>query len=355
MKKTVDIGDQLRQVYKKFVKARSKQDLETKTQELASLNQEIGQPDFWQDQERATRLSQQAGQLDKFIQTWDSTLESLDATLEIVSEPDLELDQDLIGEIEEVIAQAEGLVKESRFDGKHDQGNAVVTISAGVGGVDAMDWAEILAEIYFKWAKRHQYQIDLISKSPGDEAGIKSIQFEVIGSYAYGWLARESGVHRLIRMSPFNSDNLRQTSFALVEVLPLIEQVEVEINPNDLRIDTYRSSGHGGQSVNTTDSAVRVTHLPTSIVVAIQNEKSQLKNKELAIKLLYAKLEDLAEKQHLKDLNQLKSQDKSASWGEQIRTYTFQPYQLVKDHRTGVEVKDLKSIMAGEIDNFMLK
>ncbi|MBP6006007.1 peptide chain release factor 2 [Candidatus Saccharibacteria bacterium] len=355
MKKTVDIEDELKQVYQKFVRAHKKQDLDSKRIKLSSLNLDINNPDFWQDPERATRISQQAGQLDKALETWDKVLENLDLASEIVTGLGPDLDQYLVDEVRAVIDQAEVLIQESRFDGKHDQDNAVVTISAGVGGVDAMDWAEILSEIYFKWAKRHQYQIELISKSPGDEAGIKSIQFEVAGLYAYGWMARESGVHRLIRMSPFNSDNLRQTSFALVEVLPLIEQVEVEIDPNDLRIDTYRSSGHGGQSVNTTDSAVRVTHLPTGIVVAIQNEKSQLKNKELAMKLLYAKLEDLAERQHLKDLSQLKSQDKSASWGEQIRTYTFQPYQLIKDHRTGVEVKDLKSIMAGEIDNFMLK
>jgi peptide chain release factor 2 len=239
------------------------------------------------------------------------------------------------------------------LSGEYDSHAAVLKLSSGAGGTDAQDWTEMLERMYLRWAEANDMQVELVERSTGEEAGIKNVTYIVSGPYAYGRLKSEHGVHRLVRLSPFNSDNLRQTSFALVEVMPEIDAPdEVKLDDKDLKIDVYRSGGHGGQSVNTTDSAVRVTHLPTGIVVAIQNERSQLQNKETALKILRSKLAQMLAEQHADTLADLRAGE-SASWGAQIRNYVLHPYTLVKDTRTKYEVKDAKSVLDGNIDGFI--
>jgi peptide chain release factor 2 len=240
------------------------------------------------------------------------------------------------------------------FDGEYDNREAVVRITAGVGGLDAQDFAQMLERMYLRWAEKSDMKTTVIERSTNDEAGIKTSVFEVSGPFAYGRLRSENGVHRLVRLSPFNSDNLRQTSFALVEVLPKIDRPdEVELDQNDLKIDVYRSGGHGGQSVNTTDSAVRVTHLPTGLVVAIQNERSQIQNKETALNLLRSKLLAMQLEQHAGSIAELRAGE-SANWGSQIRNYVLHPYTLVKDARTKYEEKDAQKVLDGQLDGFMM-
>jgi peptide chain release factor 2 len=243
--------------------------------------------------------------------------------------------------------------KELLFSGNYDDHNAIIRITAGVGGTDAQDFAEMLERMYLRWAEKAGMQTSMIERSTGDEAGIKTSVIEMTGPYAYGRLRSENGVHRLVRLSPFNSDNLRQTSFALIEVLPQIDAPdEVVIDDKDLKIDVYRAGGHGGQSVNTTDSAVRITHLPTNIVVAIQNERSQLQNKETALKILRSKLAQLQLEQHAESISDLQAGE-SANWGSQIRNYVLHPYTMVKDTRTKYEERDAAGVLDGKIDGFM--
>jgi len=266
-------------------------------------------------------------------------------------------DDELLGEFEAQIAafekEYETLRKDLLFDGEFDDHNAILRLSAGVGGTDAQDWTEILERMYLRWAERADMSTTIIERSTGEEAGIKSVVIEVTGPYAYGRLRSEHGVHRLVRLSPFNSDNLRQTSFALVEVLPQIDAPsEVLLDDKDLKIDVYRAGGHGGQSVNTTDSAVRVTHIPTGIMVAIQNERSQLQNKETALKILRSKLAQLQLEQHAASVSELQAGE-SANWGSQIRNYVLHPYTLVKDTRTKYETNNTQGVLDGDLDGFM--
>ncbi len=248
----------------------------------------------------------------------------------------------------------ESLTFYTLFDGPYDEKDAIVTIRSGAGGDDAQDWSEMLGRMYVRWAELHNFTVEIFDRTPGAEAGIKSMTFQVSGERAFGWLRGESGVHRLVRLSPFNSDNLRQTSFAQVEVLPIIDSIpEVEISSDDLKIDTFRSSGAGGQSVNTTDSAVRITHGPSGIVVSCQNERSQLQNKLQAMKILTAKLHKKYIELEEERQRALRGEQKSAQWGSQIRSYVLHPYKLVKDHRTKHESHDIDSILDGDIDAFI--
>jgi peptide chain release factor 2 len=241
-----------------------------------------------------------------------------------------------------------------QFSGVYDNHDAILRLSAGAGGTDAQDWTQMLERMYLRWGERSGMKTEVIEESPGEEAGLKSATISFSGPYAFGKLKGEHGVHRLVRLSPFNSDNLRQTSFALVEALPQIDTPdEVQVDESDLRIDVYRAGGRGGQSVNTTDSAVRITHVPTGIVVAIQNERSQLQNKETAMKILRSKLAQLQIAQHKEKLSELKGPTKSAEWGAQIRNYVLHPYTLVKDTRNGYEERDAQAVLNGEIDGFI--
>jgi len=255
-----------------------------------------------------------------------------------------------IESIEKVFEEMEFLLL---FKDKYDSENAIVSISAGSGGVDAQDWAEMLLTMYLKFAELRGYKATVLHNTAGDEAGIKSASIEINGNYAYGNLKSEHGVHRLVRISPYDADKARHTSFALIEVVPEIKTEDYKLNENELRIDVFRSGGHGGQSVNTTDSAVRLTHIPTGITATCQNERSQMQNKELALKVLISKLAVLEEKKHNDELSKIKGENVSAEWGNQIRSYVLQPYTLVKDHRTNVETADVQAVLSGKIDIFI--
>ncbi len=323
-----------------------------KTQ-LTELDAELAAPDVWNDSNHAQEVSQKAGTLRGLIEPWEQLRAQAADAQELLTLGD----QSLVAEVETQLTVLENELAERKkdllFTQPFDDYDAIVRITAGVGGTDAQDFAEMLERMYLRWAEKHDMKTTSIERSAGEEAGIKTSVIEVNGVYAYGKLKSEHGVHRLVRLSPFNSANLRQTSFALIEVLPQIDAPdEVQLDDKDLKIDVYRSGGHGGQSVNTTDSAVRVTHLPTNIVVAIQNERSQLQNKETALKILRSKLAQLQLEQHAANVGELRAGE-SANWGSQIRNYVLHPYTLVKDTRTKYEEKDPASVLDGKIDGFI--
>ena len=333
--------------------AYEKLSITAKQTELAALEDEAARPELWNNPEHAQEVNRQLGVLQAMVSPWQTLQFQASDIEELMSLGD----ESLLPEFEQQIAAMEVELterqKELMFDGPYDDHNAIIRLSAGVGGTDAQDWTEMLERMYLRWAEKSGVQTTLVERSAGDEAGIKSSVIEVAGPYAYGKLRSEHGVHRLVRLSPFNSDNLRQTSFALVEILPQIDAPdEVAIDDKDLKIDVYRSGGHGGQSVNTTDSAVRVTHLPTGIVVAIQNERSQIQNRETAMKILRSKLAQLQLEQHAAALSDLQAGE-SANWGSQIRNYVLHPYQMVKDTRTKFESKDTAGVLDGKIDGFI--
>lgn len=312
------------------------------------------EPDFWNDSDAAQKVSQQLAELDKHIEEWRGLEKRISDVAEMVELGDATLENDIKNDI--ILLEREVAAKqfELQLGGEYDKNNAVVSIYAGTGGTDAQDWTQMLLRMYIRYCERAGWKVQILSESPGEEAGIKSVALEVSGRYAYGKLRGEKGVHRLVRLSPFNSDNLRQTSFALVDVAPeLATDTELEIDEKDLRIDVYRSGGNGGQSVNTTDSAVRITHIPTNIVVAIQNERSQLQNKLKAMDVLRGKLTALMISQQKKELKDITGENQSAAWGNQIRSYVLHPYNKVKDHRTTHETSDTKGVLDGDIDGFI--
>lgn len=295
----------------------------------------------------------------KEIEKWGAlkeNIESLGDYLKEVSEDDSETQEMLSGEYQKIEKELAEFEKKTFFQGKYDKNEAILEIHAGAGGDDAQDWAEMLMRMYLRFCENQNWETKILNKTAGGEAGIKSTVIEISGEMVFGNLKSEKGVHRLVRQSPFNSDSLRQTSFAAVEIWPVIENdQELKIADKDLRVDVFRSSGAGGQSVNTTDSAVRITHLPTNTVVTCQNERSQMKNKESAMKVLKARLYQYLEEKQKKEQEAIKGEYKSAEWGNQIRSYVFHPYKLVKDHRTGYEVVDVERVMEGEIEGFIEK
>ena len=321
--------------------------------QIAELEAQLATSEIWHNPTHAQELSKQLAGLKRMVDPWLTLKAQADDLLEL-----MDLDDDsLLGEFEgQIIAfekEYETLRKDLLFDGEYDDHNAILRLSAGAGGTDAQDWTEMLERMYLRWAERSEMSTTVVERSTGEEAGIKSVVIEVSGPFAYGKLKSEHGVHRLVRLSPFNSDNLRQTSFALVEVLPQIDSPgEVHIEDKDLKIDVYRAGGHGGQSVNTTDSAVRITHIPTGIMVAIQNERSQLQNKETAMKILRSKLAQLQLEQHAASVTELQAGE-SANWGSQIRNYVLHPYTLVKDTRTKFETNNAQSVLDGELNGFI--
>lgn len=324
-----------------------------KAAEIETLDQRLAAPEIWNNPQHAQDLSKQVAALRSAVEPWqtlDAQVRDLEELMEI---GDDSLAPEFEGQIQALETEYQTLRKALLYDGPYDDHNAILRISAGAGGTDAQDWAEMLERMYLRWAEKHDVSSSLLERSAGEEAGLKTVVISMTGAYAFGKLRSEHGVHRLVRLSPFNSDNLRQTSFALVEVLPQIDTPdEVAIDDKDLKIDVYRAGGHGGQSVNTTDSAVRITHIPTGIVVAIQNERSQLQNKETAMKLLRSKLAQLQLEQHAASVQELQAGE-SASWGSQIRNYVLHPYTLVKDTRTKFETNNASGVLDGDLDGFM--
>lgn len=320
---------------------------------IDELEEQLSTSEIWHNPQYAQDLSRQLAALRKMVDPWLTLKTQADDMLELMEIGDDSLVAEFEGQLRALEDEYALLRKELLFDGEFDDHNAILRLSAGAGGTDAQDWTEMLERMYLRWCERSEMTTSIIERSAGEEAGLKSVVIGVTGPYAYGKLQSEHGVHRLVRLSPFNSDNLRQTSFALVEVLPQIDSPsEVDIDDKDLRIDVYRAGGHGGQSVNTTDSAVRITHIPTGIVVAIQNERSQLQNKETAMKVLRSKLTQLRLEQHAASVSELQAGE-SANWGSQIRNYVLHPYTLVKDTRSKHETNNAQGVLDGDLDPFM--
>lgn len=321
---------------------------------LDRLNQQAADPDLWQQPETAQKTLREQSALEKRLTPWTALDHDLADAAELIALGDTDITTDLVKQLQDIRQRFDGLKEDLKFSGRYDDSNVIMSIHAGAGGTDAQDWAGMLLRMYTRWAEQNGYTVELVEESAGEEAGIKSVTITISGTFAYGKLKSEHGVHRLVRLSPFNADNLRQTSFAKVEVIPEVDQPdEVQVDDSDLRIDVYRSGGKGGQSVNTTDSAVRITHLPTGIVVAIQNERSQLQNKETAMTILRSRLAQLQLEQHAERLSDLKGPNEQAAWGNQIRSYVLHPYKQVKDLRTRHESSDPDAVLAGDLNPFM--
>ncbi len=327
----------------------------TKLQEkLDGLVAQTMAPDFWNDSDHAQSVSREQAALERRLAPWRGLDKLLHDTSELIALGDSALAADLLVQLDTVEEQFAELKEELKFAGPYDAYDAILSIHAGAGGTDAQDWAAMLQRMYTRWAEQNKYSVSLIDLSSGEEAGIKSCTMTVSGQFVYGQLKGEHGVHRLVRLSPFNADSLRQTSFAKVEIMPKVDAPDaVEIDEKDLKIDVYRSGGHGGQSVNTTDSAVRITHLPTGIVVAIQNERSQLQNRETAMTILRSRLAQLQLEQHAERVSELKGPNEQAAWGNQIRSYVLHPYKQVKDLRTRHESSDPDAVLAGDLNPFI--
>lgn len=332
--------------------------LDAVKKEMAALEVETMAPDFWSDQERAKRESQKLSELKKEYDSWNKVRMAVMDTQELLGMAMTDKDESIAADVEKRLTELDKLYIDLEFtllfSGAYDEKNAILSIHAGAGGTDAQDWAEMLMRMFFRYAENKGWHVRLLDESRGGEAGIKSVTFEITGRYAYGHLKSEHGVHRLVRQSPFNADALRQTSFALVEVVPEIDEtIDIEVDQKDLRIDTYMSGGKGGQSVNTTYSAVRIVHLPTKITVTCQNERSQTQNRETAMKILKSKLLKLKEEELQREKLKLRGEYQSAEWGSQIRSYVLHPYHMVKDHRTSVETADTDAVLNGDLDRFV--
>ena len=327
-------------------------------EELKKLDEEMGKPDFWNDTKRAQEISARRNIVANKLQEIKDVEKRLNDIKEYLEILELEYDEETEKEIEKEIKSLEKEINRletaSLLSGEYDQKNAIVTLQAGSGGVEACDWTEMLLRMYLRWAEKNGFQIEMVDYQPDDVAGIKSATFIVKGPYAYGYLKGEQGVHRLVRISPFDANKRRHTSFSAVSVIPEIgDEVKVEIKDEDLRIDTFRASGAGGQHVNTTDSAVRIVHIPTGITVTCQSERSQIQNRAKAMQMLKAKLYQYELQKQKEKQKELEGEKKDITWGSQIRSYVFQPYQMVKDLRTGYETGNIQAVMDGEIDELI--
>lgn len=326
--------------------------------ELADLEQQTVQENFWNDSKNSAKVLTRIKQLKSKCTDYENIVNEITNLQELTElvelEPDEEISKDILKNTKKVEKQLEKFKLTTLLSGKYDNNNAIITIHPGAGGTESQDWAEMLYRMYSRWANKNNYTLTEMDYLEGEEAGLKSVTFEVVGENAYGYLKSEMGVHRLVRISPFDAGGRRHTSFASVEVLPEItDDIDIEINQDDLRVDTYRASGAGGQHINKTSSAVRITHIPTNIVVACQSERSQIQNRETAMRMLKSKLLDLKEKEQKEKIEDLKGEQKDIAWGSQIRSYVFCPYTMVKDHRTGYEVGNVEAVMNGEIDGFI--
>jgi peptide chain release factor 2 len=347
-------GQRAQELKAAVVAARKQLDIDGLAAELAELEVTTQAADFWANTEAAQATSKRLAALAAKVSPWQKLTMDVSEIEELLALHDVSLSRELGLQLDQAEAAFQDLKAELRFSGPYDSHDAILGIHAGAGGTDAQDWTQILFRMYSRWAEQQQIGVKLIEESAGDEAGLKSVTLQLSGRDVYGHLKGEHGVHRLVRLSPFNSDNLRQTSFAKVEIMPVIDTPdEVDIDEKDLKIDVYRSGGHGGQSVNTTDSAVRITHLPTGIVVAIQNERSQLQNKEMAMTILRSRLAQLQLEQHAEKIGELKGPNEQAAWGNQIRSYVMHPYKQVKDLRTRYETSDIDGVLDGNLNPFI--
>jgi peptide chain release factor 2 len=358
MKDFKDSYRELSILYTKIIELYESINVDLLKEKILVLEKERLTDNFWSDQERSKKVNRDISRLKKRIELWDNLISKISEALELMEmgleENDNELLNDISEDIPGYINKFKDIETKELLSHEDDLNNAFITIHPGAGGTESQDWASMLYRMYSRWGEKNNYKIEIIDYTPGEEAGIKNITLLFKGDYAYGFLKSEMGVHRLVRISPFDANKKRHTSFASVEVLPeLSDDIEVDINESDLRIDTYRSSGAGGQHVNTSDSAVRITHGPTGIVVQCQNERSQLKNKSSAMKVLKSRLYEFYKKQHKEKLQGKTAGKKEISWGNQIRSYVFQPYTMVKDHRTDEETGSIEYVFDGDINRFI--
>ena len=325
---------------------------------MTELEAEAGDPELWSDSDRAQRVMRELAALRQRADQWDTFARRVADAQELLEMALLDEDEEMLAELAREVAALEKELSRQEFQlalsGPHDAGDAILSIHAGAGGTEAQDWAEMLLRMYTRWAEHKGYEVEITDMTAGEEAGIKSVTLAVKGPYAYGHLKAERGVHRLVRISPFDASARRHTSFALVEVMPVLEDdIEIEINPNDLRVDVFRSAGAGGQHVQKNATAVRIVHLPTGIVVQCQNERSQHQNREMAMRILRGKLYTLQQEKREQEMARLKGKHVEAGWGNQIRSYVLQPYQMVKDLRTGYETGNVQAVLNGDLDAFI--
>jgi len=322
--------------------------------ELSTYQKKAEAPDLWDDPERAQLIMQQVSHLQDEVDGWNALTQRLGDALELSTLEDESLRTEIEAEIAVIEQDIDRRETKSMLSGEYDRGDAILAIHAGAGGTDSQDWASMLLRMYLRWAEKSDYKADVLDQSEGEEAGIKSATLSIEGSFAYGMLRSEKGVHRLVRLSPFDSNHRRHTSFALIEILPQVKtSTDININPSDIRIDTYRSAGAGGQNVQKNETAIRITHIPTGLVVTCQNERSQTQNKENALRVLKARLLDLKQQQEQEKLDEIKGDYVKAEWGSQIRSYVLHPYQMVKDHRTELEVGNANGVLDGDLTAFM--
>ena len=333
-------------------------DLEGRKKRIAEINEIISAPDFWNNPEGGQAIMQEKKRLESKVDKYNALagkMEDLEVMIELAKEePDADLEQDIVDTLAEITKELDAFELETILNGDYDDNNAILSIHPGAGGTESQDWAEMLYRMYVRWAERHGYKVEVLDYLDGDEAGIKSVTMLIEGENAYGYLKSEKGVHRMVRISPFDASGRRHTSFTAVEVMPEVENdTTIEIDDKDLKVDTYRSSGAGGQHVNKTESAVRITHIPTGIVVQCQNERSQIQNRATAMKMLTSRLVEEKIKQQEAEIARLQGEQQDIGWGSQIRSYVFHPYTLVKDHRTNFEKGNVGAVMDGEIDEFI--
>lgn len=329
-------------------------DVAGKAHRADGLQEQASAPDFWGNPDAAQKVMQEISKLNAEVEYWRSVSNRIHDALELAELQDAELQDELAAETDALSKLVERMSLQALLSGPYDDQDAILAIHAGAGGTESQDWAEMLERMYLRWAQQNGYKVEILDRSEGEEAGIKSVMMSIQGSYAYGYLQSEAGVHRLVRISPYDAAARRHTSFAKVELWPDIqEDINIEISEKDLRIDTYRSSGAGGQNVQKNDTAIRLTHIPTGIVVQVQDQRSQGQNRERAMQVLKARLFEIERKKREAELSALKGENIEAGWGNQIRSYVLHPYQLVKDHRTGIEVGNTGAVLDGRLDEFM--
>ncbi|MCZ0068579.1 peptide chain release factor 2 [Bacillus sonorensis] len=353
-----EIRQELENMASRLADFRGSLDLEAKEAKIADLEEKMADPDFWGDQQKAQTIINEANALKEYVNTYKELSESheeLQMTHDLLKEdPDEDLQNELENELKSLTKKFNEFELQLLLSEPYDKNNAILELHPGAGGTESQDWGSMLLRMYTRWAERRGFKVETLDYLPGDEAGIKSVTLLIKGHNAYGYLKAEKGVHRLVRISPFDSSGRRHTSFVSCDVMPEFnEEIDIEIRTEDIKVDTYRASGAGGQHVNTTDSAVRITHLPTGVIVTCQTERSQIKNRERAMKMLKSKLYQRRIEEQQAQLDEIRGEQKEIGWGSQIRSYVFHPYSLVKDHRTNTEMGNVQAVMDGDIDSFI--